>query len=344
MARQDPPTYFMASVFRFIFTTGLTWAALGLHLVICACYLRRWDKLAAITVFPFWAWALAGAGMAGMAWLVGRRRLSAGVFWLWLATIMVGSDETRPLLRLSAEAPLPGNPAPVAAGQPFRIVTLNCRIGMRQPQSLTDIEPWKPDIVFLQEAPVPLELQKLTTRLYGEGNGSSAGGYHCGIIARGRLQNTLTGFQPYSILGTVEVAPGKLVEVACVHLQGAETNVKLWTKDAFRNHYYNRQSRRSELLRLMGVQRLYSEQHPAIIGGDFNAPAGDAVFDSLKQSGFHDAFAEAGSGWPDTYPNSAPVLRIDHLWMNSLITPVRATTVKSQYSDHRMVVCDFLIP
>jgi endonuclease/exonuclease/phosphatase (EEP) superfamily protein YafD len=344
MARQGDRTTGMANIVRFLFTSGLTWAALALHLVICACYLRRWDKLAAITVFPFWAWGLAGGGMALVAWLAGRRKLAAAAAWLWLGTIVVGSDETRPLLRFGAQKPEPGAPAPVDGRVPLRLVTLNCRAGMWHPETLRDIEPWQPDIVLLQEAPAPLELQKFTARLYGNGRGSWAGGINCGLVARGQLLNTLTVYQPYSILATVEIAPKKLLEVGCVHLQGAETNVKLWTRNAFRSHYYNRQSRRSELIRLMGLRRFISRQHPAIIGGDFNAPAGDAVFDLLKQSEFRDVFAEAGSGWPDTYPNSAPMLRIDHLWVNAAVTPVRAAAVSTKHSDHRMVVCDFLVP
>jgi endonuclease/exonuclease/phosphatase (EEP) superfamily protein YafD len=110
------------------------------------------------------------------------------------------------------------------------------------------------------------------------------------------------------------------------------------------DHYNNRQERRMALARVLGVQRFISRQHAAIIGGDFNAPAGDAVFDLLSRSGFRDAFTEAGSGWPDTYPNTAPVLRIDHLWVNAGIVPQRAAAVKTLHSDHRMVVCDFLLP
>ena len=344
MARQGVRAAFMVSVLRFLLTSGLTWAALGLHLAVCACYLRRWDKMAAITVFPFWAWGLVGAAMAGIAFLAGRRRLSASVACLWLATILVGSDETRPVLRFYAEKPQPGAPAAVGKVKPLRLVTLNCRAGMWRPDALRDIEPWQPDIVLLQESPVPLELQKFTARLYGEGSGSWAGGSNCGIVARGRILDTLTGYQPYSILGTVETSPGKFLEVACVHLQGAETDVKLWTRDAFRSHYYNRQSRRSELVRLLSVQRFISRQHPAIVGGDFNAPAGDAVFDMLKNQGFRDAFAEAGSGWPDTYPGAAPMLRIDHLWVNAPVVPLRAAAIKAEHSDHCMVVCDFQIP
>lgn len=333
----------MASVIRFIFTTGFTWGALGLHLLVCACFLRRWDKVAAITVFPFWAWGLAGAGMAGIAWLIGRRRLAGAVVLLWAGTIIVGSDETRPLLRLTAEKPEPGVPAAVDGSQPMRIVTINCKVGKGHPDALKDVEPWKPDIVFLQESPYPLELQKFTDRLYGKGGGMWAGGPECSIVARGRIHDPLTGWQPFSVLCRVEFAPGKFIEAACVHLQGAETTVKLWTKNGLLSHYYNRQSRRLELSRLLNVQGFMSRQNPAIIGGDFNAPAGDAVFDLLKDAGFRDSFAEAGSGWSDTYPNTAPMLRIDHLWVNPRISPVRAAAVETVYSDHRMVVCDFFV-
>lgn len=334
----------MASFFRFLFTTGFTWAALGLHLMVCVCYLRRWDKVAAITVFPFWAWGLAGAGMAGIAWLITRRRLPAGIFWMWLGTIVIGSDETRPLLRLRAEKPQPGAPQESNGARTLRVITMNCRAGVWNPQSLQDLVPWQPDIVLLQEAPAPQELQKIAMQLYGSIPGHWEGGSHCGLLARGLIMNTLTGFQPESILATVQWTPGKFIEVGCVHLQRAETNVKLWSRDAFREHYNNRKSRSAELERLLSVQRLISRQHPAIIGGDFNAPAGDAVFDLLTDAGFRDAYAEAGSGWPDTYPNTAPMLRIDHLWVNSAIHPVRAAAVETKNSDHRMVVCDFLAP
>ena len=344
MAGHGRATFRMASVFRTLFTTGFTWGALGLHFLVCACYLRRWDKVAAITVFPFWSWALAGAGMAGVAWLIGRKRLPGAVFLLWVGTVLLGSDETRPLLRLTAEKPQPGVPAQVNGTRPLRIVTLNCRVGRAHPEALKDVEPWQPDIVFLQESPFPNELEKLTDRLFGVKQGEWVGGPECSILARGRIHEPVTGWQPTSVLGTVEFAPGKFIEVACVHLKGAETTVKLWKKEAWLSHYYNRQSRRAELSRLLGVRQFLSRQHPAIIGGDFNAPAGDAVFDLLRDAGFRDAFAEAGSGWPDTYPNTAPMLRIDHLWVNAGITPVRAAAVTTVYSDHRMVVCDFLLP
>ena len=333
----------MPRVLRILLTTGLTWAALWLHLVVCACYLRRWDMISALTVFPFWTWGIVGVVMAGTAWLTGRKRLAAAVFWIWTGTIIIGSDETRPLLRLMADKPQPGVPAPSENKQPLRIVTLNCRAGMWHPEALKDVAPWKPDILFLQEAPMPQELQSFATQLYGSAEGHWEGGYKCGVLSSGRIVSPINGYQPASIICSIEIR-GKRVDVACVHLKGAETDMRLWKPSAWRSHSQNRQSRRSDLNRLLHIQGVFSGSNPSIIGGDFNAPAGDAVFDLLRERGFRDAFAEAGSGWPDTYPNYAPVLRIDHLWVNSQVTPLRAAAVTTQYSDHRMVVCDFLLP
>lgn len=337
----------MARFFRFFLTTGLMWSSLGLHLVICACYLRRWDKAAAITVFPFWAWALAGLFMAGTAWIIARNRLAAVLTGVWLVTLVAGSDETRPLLRFAKEKPLPGKPTPTESGaMPLRIITLNCRAGIRNawnPKVLDELIPWNPDVVFLQEAPFDADLKKAAVRIFPGTPGYCEPGRDCSILSRAKILDPLQGHQPTSLLGAVELRPGKLIELACVHLSGAETSIRLWSRDTWRSHYYNRQTRRAELSLFMSAQQLFSGNHPVIVAGDFNAPAGDGVFDLLKSKGFTDAFAAVGSGWPCTYPNAAPVLRIDHVWMRGL-TPLRATTVRTELSDHRMVVCDFLLP
>jgi endonuclease/exonuclease/phosphatase (EEP) superfamily protein YafD len=344
IAAQGAALPFMARFFRFLFTTGLVWSSLGLHLVVCACYLRRWDKAAAITVYPFWAWTLTGIVLSAVAWIITRRRLPAVLTAVWTVTMFAGADEVRPLLRFGKEKPLPGRPAPMASGTvPLRIITLNCRAGMWNPQVLEELVPWAPDVVFLQEAPTRAELQKFTARLFPSPPGDFQGGNNCAILSRTQIFAPVSGYQPFSILGFIEPRPGKRIELACAHLAGAETSMRLWSRDAWRMHYYNRQRRMSELDAFLSVQQLFSGNYPIIVGGDFNAPAGDAVFGLLQRRGFTDAFAEAGSGWPDTYPNAAPVLRIDHLWMKDL-TPVRATTVKTQRSDHRMIVCDFLLP
>jgi vancomycin resistance protein VanJ len=207
------------------------------------------------------------------------------------------------------------------------------------------VAPWDPDVVFFQETAAPGILHDLARSMYGvsiqEAAQHVAGNWQCSIVARGKVFNSATSNLPKFMMASVEVMPGQLLEVACVHLRGAVTDVRLYKTEAWRNHAENRRSRQADMFQLLGWQRFFSRRNPSIIGGDFNAPAGDAVFQQLKQQGFRDLWGQVGSGWPNTYPNRLPVLRIDHLWGNESIEPVAARVVQTEGSDHRMVVCDF---
>jgi endonuclease/exonuclease/phosphatase (EEP) superfamily protein YafD len=57
---------------------------------------------------------------------------------------------------------------------------------------------------------------------------------------------------------------------------------------------------------------------------------------------FVDAFAACGTGWGNTYQRRFPILRIDHLYATRHLTPVRCRTITTRFSDHRMVVADYL--
>lgn len=340
----------MRRLFYLTVTTLLPVGALLMHVVIFACYARRWDKVAALTVFPFWAWGLLGLGMTGFAWLFTRRRLALGIAVLWLATMVIYSDETVPLLRLSSHLPQPGRAAPSPDGKPvLRVATLNCKGGHLNPRSPFEAIPWQPDILLLQESAQNSVLQSVATELYGGGiTGRVAGGWECGLITRGRILKVVSGNFQHSLLATIQFDRKScgfdaVVEVACVHLQGAETDVRLYSRETLSKHALNRLRRRAELQEVLTIQTLISGQRPSIIAGDFNAPQGDAIFRLLSSAGFTDAFAEAGAGWPNTFPNAAPMLRIDQQWSNSRLIPLRGRTVRSQHSDHRMVVCDYTV-
>ena len=95
---------------------------------------------------------------------------------------------------------------------------------------------------------------------------------------------------------------------------------------------------------MLGGLPLSAGAGSALIGGDFNAGAGDAIFRLLEAAGFRDALAAAGSGWPNTFPNEAPLLRIDYQWSSADLVPLRGRVVPSQHSDHQMVICDYRIP
>ena len=76
-----------------------------------------------------------------------------------------------------------------------------------------------------------------------------------------------------------------------------------------------------------------------IVGGDFNAPQGDAVFRLLRPK-LHDAFAEGGRGWGNTILNDVPVLRIDQFWVSETFRSDSVVARGTRNSDHRMVICD----
>jgi vancomycin resistance protein VanJ len=78
-----------------------------------------------------------------------------------------------------------------------------------------------------------------------------------------------------------------------------------------------------------------------VFGGDLNVPAGDGALTPLANLGFSDAWPKAGLGWGNTIANDFPIHRIDQLWLRGL-TPRALIAVPTQYSDHRMVVCDLV--
>ena len=77
-----------------------------------------------------------------------------------------------------------------------------------------------------------------------------------------------------------------------------------------------------------------------MIGGDCNAPAGDGALCAWSPR-LHDAFSGAGRGWGATVLNALPVLRFDQLWCSEQLQPIAVWSVKTQHSDHRLVVGDF---
>ncbi len=41
--------------------------SLTLHFAVTLCYINRWDKVTAVTVFPLWSWAIIGPVRAWFA-------------------------------------------------------------------------------------------------------------------------------------------------------------------------------------------------------------------------------------------------------------------------------------
>jgi endonuclease/exonuclease/phosphatase family metal-dependent hydrolase len=83
---------------------------------------------------------------------------------------------------------------------------------------------------------------------------------------------------------------------------------------------------------------------PLIVGGDLNAAPGSATWSRLLEFGV-DAFEVAGSGPGYTYSSVDPVRRIDGLFADARLRPVRAEVIDSAdvrlATDHRPLVVEF---
>ncbi|MGE9267901.1 MAG: endonuclease/exonuclease/phosphatase family protein [Verrucomicrobiales bacterium] len=317
--------------------------ALLLHLACFALYLRLPDRFAAFTTFPIWTWGSVGLGLSALSYLLFRTPFSLVVSALWLVTILGFSDEARVLGHPEREAPQAGEARPVDATRPLRVITLNCA---GRSNFEAQLAAYQPDVVFLQELPHSYQLKQFTDQLYaGRGDYRFDTAKRCAVIVRGTLSESLRVPKFRSQHLTATLADGRKIQLLNLHLQSACKNLRLWERSCWREHRANRQNRRLELLYALELlrQKTPYPEIPALIAGDFNAPANDPVYELLRPE-FLDAFAQAGSGWANTYHRRLPVLRIDHIYASTArFVPVRCRAVSVPDSDHRFLVADYLL-
>lgn len=110
----------------------------------------------------------------------------------------------------------------------------------------------------------------------------------------------------------------------------------LWRPATWRSYRHDRRFRRQQLQSVLDAQPAHPDL-PAIIGGDFNAPANDGIYRLLR--GYRDSHRAAGRGWGGTAINTIPLFRADQIWVRRL-SPVASRAVRTVHSDHRMVVAD----
>jgi len=317
--------------------------SLALHLFTLYAYAKSPDILAAFTVLPVWFWGGCGLILAITAFWFFRATLSLIVTGVWALTILLTADEARSLTRLGREAPQPGK-ASASNGRPvIRVLTLNCdKFDYGKPgDPCEDIARWAPDIVLLQEVDPP-RVKRACDIIYGGG-----GDFRCqqdtnAVITRGRIIREVRNLVSRDQQVTVQLPDGTEVEVSNIHLASATVDVRFWRQECWLSHRLNRQSRRAEMAAALGMLASEGGGRPAIIGGDFNSPAGDPIHRMVLHD-YADAFSETGTGWPDTFQRRIPVQRIDRIHSSHQLTPLRCEAVTTRFSDHRMVVADFLL-
>lgn len=82
---------------------------------------------------------------------------------------------------------------------------------------------------------------------------------------------------------------------------------------------------------------------PVIVCGDFNDTPLSFIYRQMRNAGYHDSFVKVGRGIKPTYGGRLPLLRIDYIWNNDYIKPLKFNCIKKKLSDHYPVVLDFKI-
>jgi endonuclease/exonuclease/phosphatase (EEP) superfamily protein YafD len=113
----------------------------------------------------------------------------------------------------------------------------------------------------------------------------------------------------------------------------------LWRPATWRAYMDDRRLRIRQLRSVLEAAPAKSRL-PEIMGGDFNAPAGDRIYRLLDE--YRDCQRMAGRGWGNTALNTMPLFRPDQIWLKGM-SAVSSHAVRTAHSDHRMVVADVLL-
>jgi len=102
--------------------------------------------------------------------------------------------------------------------------------------------------------------------------------------------------------------------------------------------------RRREATRLVAVvDSLRGLGARVVVGGDMNSMPESAVQDIVRGAGLRDAWQACGSGEGFTFPASAPVRRIDYLYLTGSMRCSTAGVIDTQASDHRPVLVGVVV-
>lgn len=234
-----------------------------------------------------------------------------------------------------------------------RIATWNIAGRTDWPQLLEELEPWKPDIVFLQETPDG-NATLTTESLSGFWKGFDwVDQGDCGILSRyplTHLPSTKIGpWDKPALAATVipEIGSTTRSVLLCnvrMMLPAAATSPDRWFDDPA----YMRSAHEARVLQYKNLADLLSsttsllENDNVILGGDFNVRGGSKSLTPLIEGGLRDVWPESGGGWGATVLADFPMARIDQLWVSREWLPIQSRTVVLEVSDHRMVILDML--
>ena len=120
-----------------------------------------------------------------------------------------------------------------------------------------------------------------------------------------------------------------------------QENVEKVSKSVFnklKDAYIRRSAELKEVLETMP-----QVDGPIIMCGDFNDAPLSFTYQQMQNAGFSDSFVKVGQGIKPTYGGRLPLLRIDYIWGNDNVIPVKYRRLRFRASDHYPIVLDFNI-
>jgi endonuclease/exonuclease/phosphatase (EEP) superfamily protein YafD len=313
-----------------------------LSAALCAalswCYAVRPDAGAAVTAWPVWVWVPLGLAIAALGWSRSTKLAFLVICLLWLLYVGIFAEEPRGLLRRRGLSEAEFRAAREDA-RGLRVVSLNCAGGSAK--AAAEVHRHDPDIVLVQESPSEDAVRALAEELYGP-DAAVAWGLDASIIARGRAEAVVHGLGPHIAVADVKLASGLNVCAISVRLSPPASRFDIWSAGHWREQASVRRLHREEMKAVALLLDTLPGDPAIILGGDFNAPAGDAAIGLLRPR-LHDAFPQAGIGWGNTVLNDLPILRFDQVWASGHLRAAAVRTEETLHSDHRMVICDLVI-
>jgi endonuclease/exonuclease/phosphatase (EEP) superfamily protein YafD len=308
--------------------------------VVWVCKWNQWDSVTYLTVVPFWLLAVPAILVALTALLLIRSWYCWVVFLLWLVTALFATTETRGLWRALA-ADSKKAPVPVAGQTAIRLVSINCHNGNLR--AANEAAKMTPDIILLQEAPELRHLEELTRRIFGE-KGKFVASASNAILARGEFLTKAFDETTPTVHARLKLENGALLDLSNVQLTPLLPQAGVLWEEVRRKLTLTRIKNRKSVRSFITGYLSDAHQPIRIVAGDFATPPGDDVFRPLKEAGLGDAFEKTGLGIGNTYPEKFPLFRLNSIWVSSEMRLLRTYTQANEHSDHRIVVCDMVVP
>lgn len=306
---------------------------------IALCYYVQPDSCAAVTFWPSWVWLGPGLILVALSWTRKDRRLAVRVAYMWLLFAVAIPEESVSLARF--------HPRPIREwskakdrGRALRVVSVNCAA---RSEGAEEAGRYGPDVVLLQESPPREEVDRLVRRLFKEQAGV-VWGPDTSVLAKGDAIGlpappaSRTAMTP----ARVRLASGLEIAVVSIHLSPPVLRLDLWNPGCWREQRASRRLHREQVRELVGWVESAPRALPLVVGGDFNAPGGDAALRPLRPR-LHDTFNAAGRGWGNTVLNDFPVSRFDQAWVSKHLRAAAVVARKTRHSDHRLIVCDLIL-